>query len=58
MPFKTLDLLLYAWENGTDLALVCQVMGLSEDQVKRAFRDFASKHRTTEHLRNFPPSLP
>jgi NAD+ synthase len=58
MPFKTLDLLLYAWENGTDLALVCQVMGLSEDQVGRAYRDFASKHRATEHLRNFPPSLP
>jgi NAD+ synthase len=57
MPFKTLDLLLYAWENKSDLAQVGQVMGLSEDQLKRAFRDFVSKHRTTEHLRQFPPSL-
>jgi NAD+ synthase len=58
MPFKTLDLLLYAWENKLDLLSVRQVMGLSEDQVRRAFRDFASKHRATEHLRHFPPSLP
>jgi len=57
MPFKTLDLLLYAWENKMDLAHVCRVMELSEDQVRRAFRDFVSKHRATEHLRQFPPSL-
>jgi NAD+ synthase len=58
MPFKTLDLLLYAWENKVDTAEICRVMGLTEDQVRRAFRDFASKHRATEHLRQFPPSLP
>ena len=58
MPFKVLDLLLYAWENKVDLAEIARVMGLGEDQIKRAFRDFASKHHTTEHLRNFPPSLP
>jgi NAD+ synthase len=58
MPFKTLDLLLYAWENKVDIVEICRIMGLSEDQVKRAFRDFASKHRATEHLRQFPPSLP
>jgi NAD+ synthase len=57
MPFKTLDLLLFAWENKTDLAQVCRIMELSEDQVRRAFRDFESKHRATEHLRQFPPSL-
>ena len=58
MPFKTLDLLLYAWETKADIAEVCRVMELREDQVKRAFRDFDSKYRTTEHLRRFPPSLP
>ncbi len=58
MPFKTLDLLLCAWENKVDIAEVGRVMELREDQVKRAFRDFDSKYRTTEHLRHFPPSLP
>ena len=57
MPFKTLDLLLCAWENKVDIAEVGRVMELREDQVKRAFRDFDSKYRTTEHLRHFPPSL-
>ena len=58
MPFKTLDLLLFAWENKIGIPEVCRVMKLREDQVGRAFRDFASKHRTTEHLRRMPPSLP
>lgn len=58
MPFKQLDLLLYAWENKVDIPEVCRVMELREDQVKRVFRDFESKHKTTEHLRQFPPSLP
>lgn len=58
MPFKTLDLLLYGWENKVDIDEICRIMALNEDQVKRAFRDFASKFHTTEHLRQFPPSLP
>jgi len=58
MPFKQLDLLLYAWENKVDIPEICLVMELTEEQVKRVFRDFASKHKTTEHLRQFPPSLP
>jgi len=58
MPFKVLDLLLYAWENKIDIAEISRVMELREDQIKRAFRDFTSKYQTTEHLRHFPPSLP
>jgi NAD+ synthase len=57
MPFKTLDLLLFAWEKKLDMGEVGRVMELTEDQIRRAFRDFASKHRATEHLRQFPPSL-
>jgi len=57
MPFGLLDLLLYAWESKLDISEVCRIMGLTEEQVRRVFRDFASKHRTTEHLRQFPPSL-
>ena len=32
-------------------------MGLKKDQVMRAFRDFKSKHKATEHLRILPPAL-
>jgi NAD+ synthase len=57
MPFKQLDLLLYAWENKVDVPEICRIMELTEEQVKRVFRDFTSKHKTTEHLRQFPASL-
>jgi NAD+ synthase len=58
IPFEQLDLLLFAWENKVPVPEITRVMGLSEEQVKRAFRDFTSKHNTTEHLRQFPPTLP
>ena len=57
MPFDVLDLLLFAWENKVSVPEICRVMGLTEDQVKRAFRDFTSKSNTTEHLRRLPPAL-
>jgi NAD+ synthase len=57
MPYDTLDLLLYAWENSVPVEEVRVAMGLSEEQVRRAFRDFASKFNATRHLRTFPPTL-
>lgn len=57
IPFDKLDLLLFAWENSIDVKRVGEVMDLSEEQVKRAFRDFAAKHRASWHLRQMPPSL-
>ncbi len=57
MPYETLDLLLYAWENQAPAHEVSAAMGLTEEQVKRAFRDFTSKHSATRHLRRLPPTL-
>ena len=57
MPLDTLGHLLYAWENDVPVEDVCPVMDLTEEQVMRAFRDFNSKAKTTEHARNMPPSL-
>jgi NAD+ synthase len=57
MPYDTLDLLLYAWENSVPVEEVCMAMGLSEEQIRRAFRDFASKFNATRHLRTLPPTL-
>ena len=55
MPFDKLDLLLYAWENKVPSAEVCQAMALTEEQVKRAFRDFTAKANATRHLHAMPP---
>jgi len=57
IPFKELDLLLYAWQNEIPLDKVCSVMELNEKQVGRAFRDFTGKFNTTKHLRQMPPEL-
>jgi len=57
MPFKQLDLLLYAWENKIDIPEICRVMELTEEQVKRVFRDFTSKYSATKHLSEMPPAL-
>jgi len=57
IPFRQLDLLLYAWKNQVNLTEVCEVMNLAEEQVKRAFRDFDSKSNATKYLNQMPPTL-
>ncbi len=57
MPYGKLDPLLYAWEHDVPIERVCEVMDLTEEQVKRARRDFDSKYKATKHLRQLPPTL-
>ena len=57
MPLERLDLLLYAWETGVGIPEVSRAMDLSEEQVRRAFRDFVNKAKAARHLNRMPPSL-
>ena len=57
IPYEILDLLLFAWEYNIPTERVCEVMDLSEEQVKRAMRDFNAKYNATRHLRQLPPTL-
>jgi NAD+ synthase len=57
IPYSTLDLLLYAWENKVPVAEVSRALALTEEQVKRAFRDLTSKYNTTNAVRLPPQSL-
>ncbi len=57
MPYKQLDLLLYAWENKINISEISVVMKLTAEQITRAFRDFTSKHSATKHLNQLPPTL-
>jgi len=56
MPYKMLDLLLYAWKNKVDASIVCKVMELTADQVTRVFKDFEHKYKATRHLNELPPT--
>ncbi len=57
IPFDKLDILLYAWEHKVLTTETAEVLGLQEDAVKRAFRDFTAKFTATAHLREMPHSL-
>jgi len=57
IPFDKLDLLLFAWEHGISHRKTAELMGLSENAVNRAFRDFTTKNRATEHLRKMAHTL-
>jgi NAD+ synthase len=51
LPFEQLDLLWYGWEKGIPEDEVAEELGLQEEQVARAYRDFSSKVRATAYLR-------
>lgn len=57
IPFNTLDLLLYAWENNIQQKTIMEVMDLTEEQVTSAFRDFHLKNTATKYIREMPPTL-
>ena len=57
ISFDKLDYLLYAWEHDVPINDVANVLDISEDAVKRAYKDFASKYRATAHLREVPHTL-
>ncbi len=57
ISFDKLDHLLYAWEHRVPEGDVAKVLDISEDAVKRAYKDFTSKYRATSHLREAPNTL-
>jgi NAD+ synthase len=54
LPFEVMDLLWYAQEHDVPISEVAQVMDLTEDQVRRAYRGLEQKRRATEYLRMAP----
>jgi len=57
IPYDLLDLLLYSQENNIPLQKVSQVLNLSKEQIKRAYRDFDQKRKAGVHLNQTPPNL-
>jgi NAD+ synthase len=57
ISFDKLDFLLYAWEHEVPAGEAASVLDISEDAVKRAYKDFTSKHRSTAHLREASRTL-
>jgi len=57
IPFNKIDFLLYAWEHQVSVEETTCVLELSDEAVKRAFKDFTSKNRATAHLREMAHTL-
>ena len=57
IPFDKLDFLLFAWEHRISSRKTSEVLGLAEDAVDRVFRDFTTKNRATDHLREMAYTL-
>jgi len=57
ISFDKLDHLIYAWEHEIPEGEAAKVLDLSEEAIKRAYKDFASKYRATAHLREVAYTL-
>jgi len=54
LPYTTMDLCLYAVNHHVPAAEAAPVVGLTEDQVERVYRDIVQKRRATRYLHAFP----
>ena len=54
MPFETMDLIWYGWENNYPAEEVGKVMGKPASEIEGIYRNFERKRKTTEYLRMRP----
>ena len=54
MPFKTMDLMWYGWENNYPAEEVAKVMDRPVAEIENIYKNFERKKKTTEYLRMRP----
>ena len=54
MPFASMDLIWYGWENGYSAEEVGKVMEKSAKEIENIYKSFERKKKTTEYLRMRP----
>lgn len=54
MPFESMDLIWYGWENDYPAEEVGKVMGQSASEIESIYKNFERKRKTTEYLRMKP----
>jgi len=54
LPYEQMDLCLYGKNNGIPAAAVAELIGLSEEQVERVYKDIDVKRRSTLYLHSKP----
>lgn len=56
MPYDTVDMILYAMKNGIPKEAAAETLGLTMEQLSRAWRDLERKEEATKTLREPPPA--
>ena len=56
MPYEVLDYILFGVENNVPRGEVAAALGLTAEQVARAWNDILRKREATRHLREMPPA--
>ena len=54
LPFETMGLIWYGWENNYPAEEVGEVMGRSAQEIENIYKSFERKRKTTEYLRMRP----
>ncbi|NOZ48406.1 MAG: NAD(+) synthase [Chlorobi bacterium] len=54
MPFKSMDLIWYGWENNYSPQEVGKIMGKSTQEIENIYKNFERKRKTTDYLRMKP----
>ena len=54
LPYREMDLCLWAHNHGTPAAEVAAVLGLTAEQVERVYRDIEAKRRASRYLHQSP----
>ena len=54
MPFKSMDLIWYGWENNYSPEEVGKVMNKTVEEIENIYKNFERKRKTTEYLRMKP----
>ena len=54
MPFDSLDLIWYGWDNNYHSEEVAEVMGHSKEEIENIYKSFERKVKSTAYLRMRP----
>ncbi len=57
MPYREMDLCLWALDHGVPAGEVASAIGLTEEQVVRVFRDIEAKRRMSRYLHHVPAPM-
>jgi NAD+ synthase len=57
LPFREMDLCLWAVDHGVPAGEVAPAIGLTEEQVERVYRDIGAKRRVSRYLHHVPAPM-